>query len=368
MRPPRVGITVSGLIEDGVAALWASGVHQNAVFLGLLLRDLPGVEFAGLLTHPSQATSPLAAAFDLPSRALAGAIDDVDVLIELGVRAERDLMIAFRARGGKLVSYMAGNAMVMNLEAVANKSAYGEVLDHAGFDAVWITPQHWRMNRSYAALTRSANVEVAPHIWHPCVVELLARQSGVRFEWRPPEGAWRIGVFEPTVNVLKTFHLPALVCEEAYRRAPERIARVLLFGVVHLTPNTHFQEFCGALSLTRDGRLFAEGRFPLVQVLGPHVDAVVAHQWENALNYLYWDVLYGGFPLVHNSPDIADAGYYYPAFDTKRGGAVLSDALAQHASGLDAYRARARQTIARFRIDNDEVKARYASLIAQVIG
>jgi hypothetical protein len=53
-------------------------------------------------------------------------------------------------------------------------------------------------------------------------------------------------------------------------------------------------------------------------MLGREVDAVITHQWENDLNYLYWDVLSLGYPLVHNSSRIKDAGYYYPDFDPAR--------------------------------------------------
>jgi hypothetical protein len=30
------------------------------------------------------------------------------------------------------------------------------------------------------------------------------------------------------------------------------------------------------------------------------------------LNYLYYEALYYGWPLVHNSPDLDGCGYYYP--------------------------------------------------------
>lgn len=362
----RVGITVPSGIEDGIAALWASGVHQNAVFLCRLLAGLPNVAWAGLLTHPGPGPSRLAEPFGLKSAGLAEALGDIDILIELGMRADKSLMQAFRARGGRLVSYMAGNAMVMNLESVANRTPHGEIVDHAGYDAVWITPQHWHTNMSYARLTRSANVQLVPHIWHPCVIDMLKLRTGARFEWTPPQGGWRLGIFEPNINVLKTFHLPLLVCEQAYRRAPDQIARVLMFGSEHLKTHPHFTEFCGALDICRAGRLFAESRHPLVGVLGTHVDAVVTHQWQNALNYLYWDTLHGGFPLIHNSAHLKDAGYYYPEFDPVNGGRVLAEALANHAGQRDTYRERAKQTIANYHADDDRIRVRHAALLEQL--
>ena len=50
---------------------------------------------------------------------------------------------------------------------------HGEIMSQSGFDAVWITPQHWRICRSYAEITRTPNVEPAP----PMVAGLSRRVS-----------------------------------------------------------------------------------------------------------------------------------------------------------------------------------------------
>jgi hypothetical protein len=52
--------------------------------------------------------------------------------------------------------------------------------------------------------------------------------------------------------------------------------------------------------------------------------------------------LYGGYPLVHNSPLLRDLGYYYPDFDTQEGGRALLRAFDEHDRTLPEYRARAR--------------------------
>ena len=105
----------------------------------------------------------------------------------------------------------------------------------------------------------------------------------------------------------------------------------------------------------------------IASVLGTHVDAVVEHQWENNLNYVYWDVIYSGYPLIHNSDQI-HAGYFYKPFDTQDGGRVIVDALSRHAGRAQAYRAEALDFLWRFRVDNPAVLSRHAELIAQVMG
>jgi hypothetical protein len=58
-------------------------------------------------------------------------------------------------------------------------------------------------------------------------------------------------------------------------------------------------------------------------------DVILSHQWENALNYLYYEALESGYPLVHSSPMI-DAGYYYPSFDIDAGAEQLKQVMLHH--------------------------------------
>ncbi|HEX4197234.1 MAG TPA: DUF2827 family protein [Caulobacteraceae bacterium] len=368
MKRLKIGITAfSGVTAHD--ALWSSGLHQNIVYLALVFQRLPEVELCALVSWPPGAgPHALGELYGIPTLEIEDAVEKLDIIIELGARAEIQFSGPFRERGGKLVSYMAGNAMVMSFEDLANDVSYGDYINAVGFDACWITPQHWHMNHAYCAITRTPNVEIAPHVWHPMCLTQSAFQLKVNPFWRPPAGdTWRIGVFDPNVNVVKTFQLPLLVCEEAYRKQPELIDRVLLFSAAHLRGNPHFEQFCAATDISRAGKVFAESRFLVAEMLGSHIDAVVTHQWENALNYLYWDVLYLGWPLIHNSPEFEEAGYYYPAFDPQTGGEVLREALNTHSAEQVARRPKVLEALWRYNIDNPAVQRRHAELLEKLM-
>jgi hypothetical protein len=97
----------------------------------------------------------------------------------------------------------------------------------------------------------------------------------------------------------------------------------------------------------RHGLASFEARYPVYALLGREVEAVIAHQWENGQNYLYYETLYGGYPLIHNSPYLEGCGYYYPEFDCEAGARVLRRAFAGHDGQLPAYRRAARALIAK---------------------
>ncbi|MFZ4071626.1 MAG: DUF2827 family protein [Caulobacterales bacterium] len=371
----RIGLTVLGhLPEQPIrldAALWSSGLVQNIIFLAMLLQRLPQIETVALIAGPQGASEhPLAQSFGLACVEEAACAGQFDIVIETGKRLQPQNARALRCAGAKVVSYMAGNVMALNLEGVACHVPHGEILSEHGYDAVWITPQHWEMNRAYARLTRSDAVFEAPHIWAPDLLLQSAQHLARRLFWRQPatETPIRIGVFDPNVNVLKTFHWPLLASEEAYRARPEAIDRVLLFSATHLRELSHFKEFCGAMDLFSAGKLFVEERYPLAEMLGAHIDLVVTHHWQNGLNYLYWDVLYAGYPLVHNASAIADIGYYYTDFDPQDGGRAILRAVESHAETFERDRPKVLEALWQRHIDNPANQRRYSELIGAVMG
>jgi hypothetical protein len=70
-------------------------------------------------------------------------------------------------------------------------------------------------------------------------------------------------------------------------------------------------------------------------------DCIISHHWENGQNYLYYEALYGGYPLIHNSEFIRDLGYFYPDFDCQVGGEALVRAFETHDKNLIEYKAKA---------------------------
>jgi hypothetical protein len=171
---------------------------------------------------------------------------------------------------------------------------------------------------------------------------------------------WSVGVFEPNVNVVKTFHLPTLVCERLFRRRPEAVHHVYLSSTLHLKENLHFSEFVGALDLLKSSQITAESRFPVYELLGQFVDCVVAHHWENGLNYLYYDVLYGGYPLVHNSEFLKDVGYYYDSFDAESGACALERALEEHDERRAEYAEACHEVLWKVSPDNPALQRQHA--------
>jgi hypothetical protein len=91
--------------------------------------------------------------------------------------------------------------------------------------------------------------------------------------------------------------------------------------------------------MVQDGKATADHRGPFVEWAAHHTDIVVSHQWENGLNYLLYEALYGNYPLVHNSTFLRDVGYYYPEFEIFEAAGAIERAAETHDAQLPEYAA-----------------------------
>jgi hypothetical protein len=194
-----------------------------------------------------------------------------------------------------------------------------------------------------------------PHIWAPYFLERRIAQlanEGIAFGYQPGRRKWRLSTLEANISVVKTCHYPMLACEAFFRAQPDAVEHLYVVNALHMKAHPTFLYFANSLNLIRQHKATFEQRFDLAGFLSQHADAVVSHQWENAQNYLYYDVLHGGYPLIHNSPMLGDAGYYYPGFDSEAGGRALLEAWQNHDAQLDSYRKKAGALLGLVSIDH----------------
>ena len=334
---PNIGITWFSTHQSG-HSLWSNGTLQNILLLYFMLQQDPAIGQVWLINggdadtlSPSlQLTEP-----DLQLVRFEEIADQLDVLIEGSAQIKPAQAELVHRRQGIVIAYRCGNDYIMDSERICFDLAPGPLLDGTRFDQVWTQPQHEKMCRSFWEVTLRSPVRIMPHIWSPRFIDrainlLSLTDPDVQYGYQPGGTAKRLAIFEPNLNVVKTFLTPMLICETAYRQRPELFASLYLTNTSGLSGHPTFQQFTNAMTLKQQGVLSFEARYPITLFMARYADLVVSHQWENGLNYLYYDLLYGGYPLVHNSPFLQNVAYSYPDFDAEAGAAALLRALTQH--------------------------------------
>jgi hypothetical protein len=346
--PDRLRVGVSIYVRKGEQSLWENGIYQNCLFLVMLLLKAPNVGETYLVIGGGDGDTADAQRFmadsPVPIIDMNAATEKLDVMIEMSAQLNREWAVNFRERGGKIVTMRVGNDYVIDIERMIFNKQHGLLIAGTPYDEIWTLPEYERSCMHYFGTAMRAPVRLMQHLWSPAVIDRASATltNGETFGYKPGREKWRLGIFEPNICMVKTSHIPMLLVDVAHRARPDLIELLRVYNTFHMKDHVTFVGFANSLDIVRHGLATFEGRFPVYQCLSSQVDAVVCHQWENGQNYLYYEALYGSYPLIHNSTFIEDCGYFYPRFDCEEGGLAVIQAFAQHDADLANYRDRAR--------------------------
>ncbi|AIF47611.1 DUF2827 domain-containing protein [Dyella japonica] len=365
----RVGITIG--LSSPSETLWNNGIKQNAIYLAETLKGCPNVASVVLVN-----TTPISLAegvsWDVqrwPVRSFADCKDELDVLIELGGQIDAQATDYLKQQGTHLVSYCCGFEYVHAMEAmIFRRPSWGyNLFINQRYDAVWMVPQVDHISRHYFQTLRRQEARPVPFVWSPLVLDQRCRELDRPAEYAPRPGPRRLSVMEPNHDVVKFCLYPILIAEEAYRARPQDIGFLHVANALSLANESpEFVSLMNHLDLVRDHKAAFVGRFDTPRFLSEFTDVMISHQWENPLNYFYFDVTWLGYPLVHNASMCRDLGYYYPDNDVPAGARMLLQVLEQHDEQWEDYRRRQRTLITRHLPQNKSVIASYANLLAEL--
>lgn len=341
----NVAITMD-IRADAPQSIWYNGANKHCVYLYMLLKHSPLVGEVWL-THNdgigSYSDGMMLGEFQQALRPLSAVIEHTDLLIEMNAFVHPTHVDVVRKRNGKCVSYRFGNDYVVAVETINFQgNQWMPNPFRVQFDELWTNPQHAHTCKSYFEAVYRAPVFVLPHIWSPYFVEKnLAGNADLkaRFGYRNQGKAKRIAFFEPNLNVVKSSLIPMLAANECHVRRPDLVQHVYMTNTFDKKENVAFKHIALGLQMVQDGKATADHRGPFVEWAAHHTDIVVSHQWENGLNYLLYEALYGNYPLVHNSTFLRDVGYYYPEFDVFEAAAAIERAAETHDARLPEYAA-----------------------------
>ncbi|MDE1914776.1 MAG: DUF2827 family protein [Sphingomonadales bacterium] len=367
----RIGLSI---LTSARHNIWSNGIGQNVYHLACLLERLPRVEQVVLINTGDQDAPPpdagdMGARFAMlsPREAMAAC----DLAIEMSGALDLAWLGQFRAQGGKAVFLNCGQPYLDLVEpGVFHRNDYFPPVGRC--DEIWLLPK----DRAFAAMMRSlyrCPVREVPYLWSPVFLErkladLAAR--GITYGYR--EGmlahGLRPAIFEPNISPGKMGTIPFLICETLEKLAPGSIGQLSFLNTSHMLDRAAFVALVGSSHLHRAGKVALAGRQFVGNVLGEMANLAVCHQIDWSQNYLYLDVLYGNYPLIHNAPPFADVGYAYDGNDIASGVAALRRAFAEHDRDLAGHEARGRRLMASLSPADEANQQAYARRLSQLMG
>lgn len=366
----NIGITLGFNKEtkDVPYNIYANGLRQHTFFLYDTLKELDITKNVYLVNCGSISYKEQAFTKDIfdqtyQFRDFVDVENELDLLIEFGMEVDTNRILKIKKNGCKFIGYGAGNSYVLGIEKMIYDTKTGNVGNKSLlYDAYWTNAQHVNTCKSLWEHLYKCEVQVVPHIWDSKFIDLTAQ----KFETLPETP--KVAILEPNINVVKTFIIPLLISEKYHQecKGEKQLGHVYVTNSYKLKDRPFFRRVVNPLQLLADKKVSFESRFKTGEFLNKYADIVITHQWENGLNYLYYELMHLHYPLVHNSPFFKNVAYYYPDFNVDEGVKQLKKLIETHNNNMEDYNKKCDQYIWDLNPKNPNISKEYAKQIKKL--
>lgn len=257
--------------------------------------------------------------------------------------------------GKKVVQFHCGNHCLFNAEDIVfDKHNVVRLLFNSWFTESWVFSMHHFAKDYYELLTKKP-CRLMPYGWSPTLLSSYLVEKGLEIgcDHTAYDGPLTLCCFEPNLNVTKTCQCPLLIMESFYKKHPEKVQKCFVFCARRLLDHKSFKDYISFLDVFRDQKVefYPRMAFPdiMKQIKDKQLSPVlVGHQLYNDQNYMSLEALHLGYPIVHNSPSLQNAGFFYPDFELHRAVEQLETVSTRFSDPefYSSYRARARKALA----------------------
>ncbi|WP_269615933.1 DUF2827 family protein [Prochlorococcus marinus] len=367
----KIGITISFNIKFS-----QNGLVQNIVFLRNLLSKIDntsayyiyeGKEIPEQHINKDECIS----YFDY----LKEEIVEFDLIILMGFTIDQKSLDYLKKRNNstKFISMQCGNQFVENSIRSIHYFKKVDYLDIPldGLENIWIIPPH-KQNITYMkTFYRNNSVKIVPYIWESKFIDFQMEKYSKLISHKKIYEIKNdsVVILEPNLSLLKNCILPLSIVEHFERNYPEVLNSCNVIGGKPLASNHYFMRLILMMDIykNRNNFLKVHDRKPFVEAVISHGSIVISHQYLNDLNYLYFDALYLLLPLIHNSKELADFGYYYPENDIEIATNQIQKALTNHSKNINQYREKVDSLISQYSPYNSFNIQTYAKLVNNIL-
>lgn len=376
LKKLKIGVTIS--VPPTLKDFYSNGIKQNCLYLYELLKNMDydvkliidELKNQEVIKNIGFYTFDYCVINDVFAQ-------DFDLIFSMGFSIPVHILTSLKNAGTKIVYYMCGNNYLIDAERILYDQHKHRTVNYANdqyYEQVWMIPQMYNQNKWYCEILQNTQCIQVPFIWSSMSIQFVSKILNLDSEesllYKKKEG--KIGIFEPNISVMK-WSLPCVLIAEQTHRTYHNVSHVYVTNMnkpkdcttsdINHFNMEQFNNACKGLSLAKDRKLSVESRFVTLDFMSKHCDVAVSHQWENPLNYLYLDLAWMGWPILHNAALCKDVGYYYEGFNYGEAAEKLNHILTNHEQSAKAYLEANRRTIDVYLPSNVELQRKYRGLI-----
>jgi hypothetical protein len=373
----RIGISVN--IPDTLKDFYSNGIQQNCLYLYELLTNIGYDVWLIIADGKNKSVLEGIEFYQFKYIVLPTIFEyDLNLIISMGVSFPKILNECLKNTGMKLVYYMCGNNYLIDSEVILYSQHKTRNISYTNdriYDEIWCIPQMYKQNKYYCEVVHKTKCIQAPFIWSPMSIQFVTKILNLPDEkplyYKKKES--KIGIFEPNMSVMK-WALPCLMIAENTHRTYNNVRHVYVTNINKSNSDNKTNQFnmpqfnnvVHCLDLFAEKKISVESRFITLDFMRQFCDIAVSHQWENNLNYLYFDLAWMGWPILHNANLCQDIGYYYEEFNYHQGGEMLNHIIVNHDANASAYLERNRRAIEPFLPSNIHLQNKYRQLVEKL--
>ena len=369
----KIGITTN--IPPNLKDFYSNGIKQNCLYLYELLKNA-GYDIKLIIDSDKHIS--VLQEIDFYNFEYVTINDvfkyDFDLIFSMGFSVPEHIFISLKNIDTKIIYYMCGNNYLIDSERILYDQHKNRNINYCNdqkYDQIWIIPQMYNQNKYYAEILQKTKSIQIPFIWSPMSIKFvkkilnLENESSLLYKKKDS----KIGIFEPNMSVMK-WSLPCALIAEQTHRTYKNIKHVYVTNLNKNKDNeinnfnmVQFNNMCRSLELFKEKKITAESRYNTLEFMSKHCDIAISHQWENPLNYLYLDLAWMGWPILHNASLCKDVGYYYEGFNYYEGSEMLNHILTNHEANANEYLIKNRKIIDVYIPTNKLLQDKYKNLI-----
>jgi len=298
---------------------------------------------------------------------------NVTALLEIGMSMDPLVRQFVKMIGGRLLKVYLGNILNIDIETpiFINQHHFAHHVVGKN-DAILVSP-HYGQHAEYAAYLNHVvppndlTKMIAPYVWDP---NIITRDGTQAISWRAPSTPEEevFVIMEPNISFQKAALVPLFIMEHWYRTVGKPrgwSGKIHVVNGDRLSMSPHFvHNIMPYLEIYRDARVEPTGRKDIVSTLREWPTATfILHNYNNEFNYMTLELLWCGFPVIHNSPSWVEFGYGYRAADLAGAALLVEEARTKHDERLETYKAHAATLAWRYSPYNPAVHAAWFPLI-----
>ena len=367
-----------GLLIHSGGQTFSNGILQNAYFMYQLFKKL-GIQCTFLCheENPKPLEYKNIPLYQLSTNELIFDASEYFMIITITSCIGREIYDIFKKYKIAVVSFICGNNLMHDLEDFVRGSRNGmsSFIGKGNLtDELWVIPSYSH-SLDYLELCRGKPAYIIPHLWSPDIIRDSMLQyykrddSIIHYNLENHTGKKiEIIVLEPNMAIFKECWIPYVAAEKLEQTHPELLEQVWLFN---FPDTTRAWNMVDNMDVRKKTRIFKRLTMPEILVTfnikKDTMPIFVSHQILNELNYLYYELLYYGYPLVHNSTMLEGCGYYYPQHDVVKCAEAIVHAHKHHNKNLATYKDKADAYVNKIHPLNDDMAKVWTQMMNESI-